>query len=632
MKRFILPILLLACFTSVYSQDLFFDGFEEGLNWTLIDADGDNLNWTQSTNPQQIRVASGNSCAYSQSWSQETSAALTPNNYMISPAITLPSDAANVVLEWQAFAQDQSYAAEHYEVIIATAATQEAVDAGTILYDDVVGANGEFQRYSASLASFAGQTIHIAFVHNEVTDQFMLNIDDVRVFSASNLDASLAALDVPSFALANSSLPIKVEVKNEGATAVTALELSYTIDGGSPVSQTFDGLNLGTGSTQTFEFSSAYALTDSDISLNANIVSVNGQADDVADNNSASKQVSVLSSLVNKTILIEEGTGTWCGFCPRGAVGLDSITSQYDNVIGIAVHSGDVMAIEGYDAALGFPGLPASTINRSVSADPAYEDLALAYNNLKDQIAPLSLSTQASYDASTKKVTVDITPELHVASLSGDYRINVILTEDGVTGTGDAYAQTNYYANNENGEMGGFENLPNPVPADQMVYNHVARLLMGGFDGDENSFPASLSADESYTYRYEGTIDDSWDVSNMHAVAIFIDRSNGEILNSQSVGISTTVSTDDIINNDLAAVSPNPFNQLTNITLNLEQAEELTLTVIDAMGREVSSTNYGQRSGKVNLTFDGSELPNGTYYFQLRAGKNIVNKKVILIK
>ena len=40
----------------------------------------------------------------------------------------------------------------------------------------------------------------------------------------------------------------------------------------------------------------------------------------------------------------EELTGTWCGWCPRGAVALENMRNKYpDTFIGIAVHGGDVM-------------------------------------------------------------------------------------------------------------------------------------------------------------------------------------------------------------------------------------------------------------------------------------------------
>ena len=57
----------------------------------------------------------------------------------------------------------------------------------------------------------------------------------------------------------------------------------------------------------------------------------------------------------------------------------------------------------------------------------------------------------------------------------------VVIVEDSVRGTASGYAQANYYSGGGNGPMGGYENLPSTIPASQMTYNHVARVLAGGF-------------------------------------------------------------------------------------------------------------------------------------------------------
>ena len=79
----------------------------------------------------------------------------------------------------------------------------------------------------------------------------------------------------------------------------------------------------------------------------------------------------------------------------------------------------------------------------------------------------------------------------------------MILTEDGVTGTSSDYAQANAYANNANGPMGGYENLPNPVPASQMVYDHVGRAIPTGYDGVAGSIPANVVSNEVNVYNVE---------------------------------------------------------------------------------------------------------------------------------
>ena len=67
-----------------------------------------------------------------------------------------------------------------------------------------------------------------------------------------------------------------------------------------------------------------------------------------------------------------------------------------------------------------------------------------------------------------------------------------VVVEDGVRGTGSGYNQVNAYSGGANGPMGNYHNLPNPVPAAQMVYDHVARAILGNWVGTEASLPTSV--------------------------------------------------------------------------------------------------------------------------------------------
>jgi hypothetical protein len=44
--------------------------------------------------------------------------------------------------------------------------------------------------------------------------------------------------------------------------------------------------------------------------------------------------------------------------------------------------------------------------------------------------------------------------------------------------------------------------LPNPVPAAQMVYNHVARAIQPSFEGFANSFPTTVNAGDAHVVNF----------------------------------------------------------------------------------------------------------------------------------
>jgi hypothetical protein len=63
---------------------------------------------------------------------------------------------------------------------------------------------------------------------------------------------------------------------------------------------------------------------------------------------------------------------------------------------------------------------------------------------------------------------------------------------------------------------------------------------------------------------------------------------------------------------------PNPFNPSTIIRYDLPESGFVQLIVFDALGREVKKlVNEKQNAGIFNITFDGSNLPSGVYFYRI---------------
>ncbi len=78
---------------------------------------------------------------------------------------------------------------------------------------------------------------------------------------------------------------------------------------------------------------------------------------------------------------------------------------------------------------------------------------------------------------------------------------------------------------------------------------------------------------------------------------------------------------------------PNPFNPTTNIRYELPKSGFVKIIVFDALGKEIKTiVNEKQSAGTYNLTFDGSNLPSGVYFYRLRAGDYVETKKLVLLK
>jgi len=88
----------------------------------------------------------------------------------------------------------------------------------------------------------------------------------------------------------------------------------------------------------------------------------------------------------------------------------------------------------------------------------------------------------------------------------------------------------------------------------------------------------------------------------------------------------------------LYANYPNPFNPTTLITYDLAEKANVSLVIYDLMGREVKTlVHMNQPSGKQIAIWDaqdnmGQPVSAGVYIYQLKAGNNIMTRKMVLMK
>ncbi len=221
-----------------------------------------------------------------------------------------------------------------------------------------------------------------------------------------------------------------------------------------------------------------------------------------------------------KNVVLEESTGTWCQWCPKGTYFSDSISLNYENVFVIAVHGYDQMENTEHIEASGLVAFPSANIDRNYTKQNLNQWFS-AVNDALQEEAVAELSVSNTFDISSRLLRVTVTADFAQA-VSGDYRLAAIVLEDGVTGPAPAYNQVNQYSGGANGFAGGYETLPSPIPAHMIAYNHVSRMLLGGYEGAENSLPASISSGSTHTYDFEYTIPETWDSDLVYVLAVLL--------------------------------------------------------------------------------------------------------------
>ncbi len=78
---------------------------------------------------------------------------------------------------------------------------------------------------------------------------------------------------------------------------------------------------------------------------------------------------------------------------------------------------------------------------------------------------------------------------------------------------------------------------------------------------------------------------------------------------------------------------PNPFNPSTKIKYSIKQNSDVKITVFNLIGEKVATLVDEKKSpGIYEVNFDASNLPTGTYLYQLQTNDIIATKKMILLK
>jgi hypothetical protein len=433
----------------------------------------------------------------------------------------------------------------------------------------------------------------------------------------SAVDMAMTSLSIAPTVQAGST-NITGTVTSNSSNNITSIDITWN-DGSGANTQTFS-VNMNFG--DTYDFNHGTTLTTvagQNYSLDV-AVTASGDAD--PSNDMLSTTISTVSSIVPRIVVGEEKTGEWCGWCPRGAVALANMSvSTPTNFIGIAVHNGDGMTVSSYDGNIGTyisGGYPGGGVDRVNSGNPA--TFLTMYNSRKNHIAPASVSASGTYDANS--INVDITADF-VGSLSGDYRLAAVLLEDSVLGAG----QANYYSGGNSGQMlmPNVGSMPNydfaagPQTVNPYFHDHVAIALGNDqINGSTGSLPGSLNDGDSETYTYTFTRPSNWNVDKIHVVGMLVNGSTGEILNAAKGNI-IDVATVHVAKNISKAfnikVYPNPSNGITNLNVDVKQAGNISISVVNILGKTVYKNKINNTSaGNYVRTIDLSNEASGIYF------------------
>lgn len=429
--------------------------------------------------------------------------------------------------------------------------------------------------------------------------------------------AKLLSVSADQYVIVPGTSTITGEIQNLGANTIGAINVKYEISG-STYNYSIPNLALASGLTASFTHPTPANITNAQLYPVKVWVELAGDADNSDD--TLNTNISGLAYQTTKRVLIEEGTGTWCGWCPRGAVYTEQIDTVYLNsAIVVAVHNADPMTNAAYDAGMNalIAGYPSGAVDRKdVDVDPL--DFQASYLNRINDVSPADVGVSASFNVTTRQVDIQVSATF-ATEVVGDFRLNAILVEDDVTGITAGYNQTNYYSfQSQNIALTGaghnWQSEPNPVLAANMHYEFVARDILGGFDGQAGSLPGTCSANNTYNYSFTTTIPAAWDESQMRVIGVLQDANTGHILNVNRGAYGLTTSIAQVAASNFSmSLYPNPAVDFAQLEINLTASAGYTVEVFDLMGKAVFSQTFGGMSGKNIIPLSTRDLQGGMY-------------------
>jgi hypothetical protein len=289
---------------------------------------------------------------------------------------------------------------------------------------------------------------------------------------------------------------------------------------------------------------------------------------------------------------MEEYTGAWCGYCPRGFAAMQYMNKHYENFIGMAYHNSDAMQGTAVTEPNSVSGYPYCYMDRTTGCDPYYASSSSGFGIEDDwtaraaKVCPVDVDVEASFDTDNTNI---IKAKAYLTFIddhsNASYKLSYALVANDLHCTDDTYAaawqQHNYFSGNnpayfEIEEMAQFCTGASAI--DGLHFDDVV-IMNPSYSGITGSVPSSITKGEtieSDVYKFDTTKATSsyagstsipstkgqslvQDRSKLHVVALVLD-STGKIVNAAKANVTDPSGVNAVIVEDADVVATEYFD------------------------------------------------------------------------
>lgn len=646
-------ILLMATTTAAFAQTVHWsEDFANGIpaTWSMFDVDG--LTTNSQMQGFSLRGCTDGAFGDFQGWigycgQVMSSSWYTPagqsDEWLVSEAVAVPTGQPNVFVRWRVLAYDGS-APDDYAIRISSTPAATAADlpgfAANTIFSDTDPVAGEWVTKVAEVpASFYGQNIYIA-IHNFANDEFLIAVDDLELVTLPARDLEATEFLTRGYSVANTPTNIIADFFNLGGETVTSVDVEYEVGTNAPVTATISGLNIEPYESSIITHTTPWTSTVGAKNIRYRVTSINGMSDVNPANDEVIRAFTATTAPSPRNLLNETFTSSTCPPCLPGNQNLETVQAQFN-----ASNAGRLVSVRHQQ---NFPGVgdPYATdelVNRRAyynqnsvphSVIDGYRTRvntnSLNLGNFNAALARPAFGTFAGsflVDEPAQTITINgtFTPS---TDLTGEEVLQVVIAEKRTTFNAATNGETEFFdvvrkfLPNENGAPTGAVAAGTPF-AINVTYT---------FNGNYRRPPSSSDPANRTNHAIEHSIED---FQNLEVFAWVENPEQQEVLNAGAMMRAFGVNVDNELTAGSFQVNPNPVSGNTaNVALDIREAAQGTIEVIDVNGKVVMSQALGQLAvGTRNVSLNVADLTAGTYHVTLNLeGKGITTRPMMVVR
>jgi hypothetical protein len=434
-------------------------------------------------------------------------------------------------------------------------------------------------------------------------------------------DIKMLSIDVPPYlSVTNAPFDITGSFVNNGTDTITSFDLSYQVDNNTIVTSNITGVNITSMSNYSFTHPTKWNGAVGNYNIKVWTSNINGGTDANPQDDTLNKAMQVVANMVQRMPLYETFTSSTCGPCVAGNTNMDALFAANPNKWVCVKYqmswpgSGDpYYTAEGgiRRQFYGVNSVPRQEIDGGYdgnSSSVTQADFDAAY------AIPAFMGITADMVLGGHMVTVNYTIDPKI-DFPANAKLYIAIVEKKTYNNTGSNGETEFHWVMKKMLPNGSGSTIGPLTANTTVTNSVSYAFNGPYRLPNN-------AGDPIDHTKENSVED---FNNLIAVVWVQNPTTKEVY--QSALSSFTIGMDKAERDNLIkSVYPNPAQNQVNIDLNMEQSENVDVSIFNTLGQIVINKQFGSLNGANTLKINLGNLSQGIYFVKIQVGNKIYTK------